>query len=873
MRGEARLLVMRIDYLLPILALLVCVMLPNLALADSKELSAQYQSEFIFQNAPLPSCHASTIIESKGQLLAAWFGGTAESNPDVGIWLSHHENGKWTAPIEVANGVESPQKRYPCWNPVLFQPKRGPLLLFYKVGPWPNSWWGMVMSSIDGGVTWSKPTRLPDGILGPIKNKPVQLRDGTILSPSSVESEAEGWRVHFERSENGGKTWTATPAVNDGKTIGAIQPSILQHKDGTLTAVGRTQQGYLFHIDSKDEGRTWGAMSLLDVPNPNSGTDAVTLRDGRFLLVYNHTPRGRSPLNVAVSDDGIHWKAMLTLENGDGEFSYPAVIQTRDGKVHITYTWNRKLIKHVVLDPQTLREPKVKDEKVGFVLKSGPYKHFVDEFNAAVPEDVANIIPNAKSWQWMTQNIPFFDCPDDEFLRAYYYRWWVFRRHLKHPDGGATMSEFILPVNWATSQNAIGCAAGHDVMEGRWLRDSRPMDDWLRFWYQGDNGHMRGALLSYSTWLGDAAYERYLVDGRRDFLVSLLPGMIEEFEGQAKAHATGDELLWQYDVRDGMEESISGSRSKKNKRATINSYQYGIARAIAATARLAGQPELAAQYDQKAARIKELVETKLWDKDEQFFKVLQEDSALSDARELHGFVPWYFELPDQNAGYEAAWKQFCDPQGFKAPFGLTTAEQRHPAFAINTQGHDCQWNGPVWPFATSQTLTAAANVLNDYPQTSLSKDDYCAALQTYTHSFKLKLPDGHTISWIDEDQDPFTGAWIAREIKMSQHDPDPNRGAQYKHSTYADLIINGLVGLRPRPDATIEVNPLLPANTWDYFCLDAVPYHGHSLTILWDKTGKHYGKGQGLRIFSDVKLLGATDSLARLQVALPNSAP
>ncbi|BCM89945.1 beta-L-arabinobiosidase [Abditibacteriota bacterium] len=860
---------MRLDFLLPILILVVCAMVPTAVQAGGQESPEKFQSEFIFQNAPFASCHASTIVESKGGLIAAWFGGSAESHPDVGIWLSRHEDGKWTAPVEVANGIESPQKRYPCWNPVLFQPKYGSLLLFYKVGPWPNSWWGMVTSSTDGGKTWAQPRRLPDGILGPIKNKPIQLRDGTILSPTSTE-EGDNWRAYFERSEDGGKTWTATAPVNDGKVIGAIQPSILEHEDGTLTAVGRTQhQGHIFYIDSKDGGRTWRQMTLLDLPNPNSGTDAVTLLDGRFLLVYNHVPRGRTPLNVAVSDDGIRWKAMLTLENGDGEFSYPAVIQTRDGMVHITYTWNRKLIKHVVINPKTLREVNVKDEKVGFVLKSGPYKHFVDEFNAAVPEDVANAIPNAKSWEWMTRNVPFFDCPDEEFLRAYYYRWWVFRRHLKHPDSGYTMSEFILPVNWATSQNAIGCAAGHDVMDGRWLRDSRAMDDWLRFWYQGENGHMRGALLSYSTWLGSAAYQRYLVDGRRDFLVSLLPGMIEEFEGQAKAHATNDELLWQYDVRDGMEESITGSRTQKNKRATINSYQYGIARAISATARLAGKPELAGYYHQKAARIKELVQAKLWDKNEGFFKVWQEDGALSDARELHGFVPWYFELPDQNAGYEVAWKQFSDVQGFKAPFGLTTAEQRHPAFAINYKGHDCQWNGPVWPFGTSQTLTAAANVLNDYPQTVLSKEDYFVALQTYTKSFKSKLPDGRTISWVDEDQDPFTGAWIAREVKVLQKDADPSRGAQYKHSTYADLIINGLVGLRPRPDATVEINPLLPANTWDYFCLDAVPYHGHSLTILWDKTGKHYGKGQGLRVFTNGKLLGASDSLSRLQVVLP----
>ena len=242
--------------------------------------SAIVKSEFIFTNAPFPSCHASTIAETKDGLVAAWFGGTRERNPDVGIWLSHNRGGQWTAPVEVADGVVSPTNRYPCWNPVLFQPRKGPLMLFYKVGPGPAAWWGMMMTSEDGGKTWTKPHRLPDGILGPIKNKPVQLPDGDILAPSSTEGQG-GWRVHFERSSDLGKTWTATRPVNDGETIAAIQPSILFHEDGRLQAVGRTKQGKIFQIWSDDDGKTWGKMTLTSLPNPNSGIDAVTLRDGR----------------------------------------------------------------------------------------------------------------------------------------------------------------------------------------------------------------------------------------------------------------------------------------------------------------------------------------------------------------------------------------------------------------------------------------------------------------------------------------------------------------------------------------------------------------------------------------------------------------
>ncbi|HLP78346.1 MAG TPA: sialidase family protein, partial [Candidatus Paceibacterota bacterium] len=284
-------------------------------------------------------------------------------NPDVCIYVSRIEAGHWTAPAEVANGVGFATNRLPTWNPVLFQSTNGPLMLFYKVGPSPATWWGMLITSPDGGKTWSKPQRLPGGILGPIKNKPAQLANGDILCPSSTEGDA-GWRVHFERTTDFGKSWSATPPVNDGKEIGAIQPSILFHHAGKLQAIGRTKNERLFEIWSEDSGATWGKMTLTDLPNPNSGTDAVTLKDGRQLLVYNHNVRtgssnkGRSPLNVAVSDDGRHWNAALVLEDdptAPNGFAYPTMIQTRDGLVHITYTWERKRIKHVVVDPAKLQ--------------------------------------------------------------------------------------------------------------------------------------------------------------------------------------------------------------------------------------------------------------------------------------------------------------------------------------------------------------------------------------------------------------------------------------------------------------------------------------------------------------------------------------
>lgn len=329
------------------------------------------KSEFIYETAPFPECHASTIAESKGNLVAAWFGGTKEQHPDVGIWVSRLEDDKWTTPVEVANGVESPGKRYPTWNPVLYQmksgAKSGSLLLFYKVGPSPSTWWGMMMTSDDGGKTWSRPQRLPDGIAGPIKNKPVELGNGELLCPSSTED--KGWRVHFERTADLGKTWQRTDAINDGKEFGVIQPTVFFHKGGKLQALFRSRQGKVVESWSEDNGKTWGKLASTALPNPNSGFDGVTLKDGRHLLVYNHVITqpgkwgGRAPLNVAISEDGKTWKAALALETGppEAEYSYPAVIQTGDGLIHVTYTWKRKKVKYVVIDPRKLSSREMKD--------------------------------------------------------------------------------------------------------------------------------------------------------------------------------------------------------------------------------------------------------------------------------------------------------------------------------------------------------------------------------------------------------------------------------------------------------------------------------------------------------------------------------
>lgn len=323
-------------------------------------------AEFVFEEAPFKECHASTIAETPDGLIVSWFGGTEEKNKDVEIWTSKKVNGKWTNPVSVANGIQNKKLRHPCWNPVLYQVPNGSLQLYYKVGPSPRDWWGMLIESSDGGDAWGDPIKLPEGILGPIKNKPVLLSNGTLISPTSTEH--DGWRVHFEYSDDFGKTWTKSEAINDGKKYNAIQPSVLIYPENKLQIMARSKENTVLSAWSSDFGKTWTELEPSGLPNPNSGTDAVTLEDGRQLLVYNHVGKKpnkwggkRSPLNVAVSKDGKVWKAALVLEDQPGEYSYPSVVQAKDGKVHIVYTWKRDRVKHVVVDPSKLKAKKIKN--------------------------------------------------------------------------------------------------------------------------------------------------------------------------------------------------------------------------------------------------------------------------------------------------------------------------------------------------------------------------------------------------------------------------------------------------------------------------------------------------------------------------------
>jgi predicted neuraminidase len=306
--------------------------------------------EFILDQGPAPTNHSPTIAETKDSLLAAWFGGPEARHPSNTIFTARYDGRKWCAAEQVADGIQADGRtRFQCWNPVLFQPSHGPLLMFFKVGPSPESWWGMMMTSTNEGRTWSKPARLPKGFVGPVRNKPVELADGSLLCGASTED--GGWAVHMERCLALGERWERTDNLKTAGGLQAIQPTILQHAPASLQILCRTKQGFVAESWSKDAGRTWSELRPASLPNPNSAIDGLRLRDGRFLLVYNDSPTDRGTLSVAISKDGKEWHKAIGLEAAAGEFSYPAVIRARDGLVHVTYSSNRQRIRHAVIDP------------------------------------------------------------------------------------------------------------------------------------------------------------------------------------------------------------------------------------------------------------------------------------------------------------------------------------------------------------------------------------------------------------------------------------------------------------------------------------------------------------------------------------------
>lgn len=478
------------------------------------------------------------------------------------------------------------------------------------------------------------------------------------------------------------------------------------------------------------------------------------------------------------------------------------------------------------------------------------------------------------------------DCPDKVIEKVYYFRFWTYRKHIKEiyvPNSRVNnnkyyvITEFLANVSWSGPYNTIPCAAAHHFREGRWLKDKKYLSSYAKYWLLENQQNIH----QYSFWVADSVLAFSRVHGDFKLTCSLLPSLIKSYNSIKKTnYAENIGMYYNTDNRDGMEGSISGQQcyEKRCYRPTLNSYQFGDAMAISHIAGLCDNRSISYNYRKEAAQLKKDIDSMLWDKSSSFYKVLinyKNVSKFTDVRELIGFTPWYFNLPSPSK--DIAWKNLMDPQGFFGKRGLTTAEQRHPKFMKGNDHHECLWDGPVWPYATSVTLTALANFLNKpADQHYISNKDYYTLIWNYANAHKRKDPDtGKYISWIDENYSPNTGEWISRTLlskwkngTWSSNKGGKERGKDYNHSTFVDAIISGLIGLRAKERHILEVNPLI--QSWSYFCLDNIHYHGYTITILFDKTGEKYKKGKGFMIFINQKLYVQYVHIKKIRIKLPS---
>lgn len=500
------------------------------------------------------------------------------------------------------------------------------------------------------------------------------------------------------------------------------------------------------------------------------------------------------------------------------------------------------------------------------ILEFDDYVHYFSKFNSQDNELYKQYVPNDSALSFLERNIPLLDIPDSTIQKAYYFRWWTFRKHIKQTSNGFVITEFLPKVSWSGKYNTINCPAAYHIYEGRWLRDDTYVKDYINYWLKEADNTRR-----YSFWVANATLAFAQVHKDTAFLKESLPLLVKNYNSWENEHRDApDRLFWQDDNFDGMEFSAGGRVLDKGVdnwntiavRPTINSYMYADAKAISELSAYFGKMDLFQNFEEKASQIKQLVEQRLWNESLNFYTLLPRNYTDDDKpigiRELIGYTPWYFNLPDDDPKYVEAWKKILDTTTFAAPYGLTTAERSHPYFQIKYEGHECQWNGPSWPFATTQTLKGFTNFLNNYDTNGeLSKNDYYNLLKQYAAAHKITWENGESQMWIDENINPFTGDWISRtRLKTwengtwSKEKGGEERGKDYNHSGFCDLVINDLIGFKPQLDGSIKVEPLIP-DDWDWFCLDKLDYHGKTLTIIWDKKGTRYNKGKGFQVIHD----------------------
>lgn len=482
-----------------------------------------------------------------------------------------------------------------------------------------------------------------------------------------------------------------------------------------------------------------------------------------------------------------------------------------------------------------------------------------------------------RDWDWYLQNAPFFECPEKDIQTTYYYRWELMTKHLVYgsPVDGYIFTEFIDRPFWSGKYGAISCPAGHQLYEARWFRSPSVANDYVRYWYRTPGAQPR----NYSCWIADGAWAVHQVHPDEVQLMNLYPDMVKNHDGWVKRHWVEEKgMFWQNGHDDGMEFNINSRqtvdilRGANGFRPTLNAYLWADALALAKIADLRGDTKEAESLRAQAARVKSQLQKVLWDKKREFFlqqfmrdeekdgfkikagSLTHETGKFAGdqhGRELIGYVPWQFKMPDP--GYESAWKFLGDDDFFQAPFGPTTVERHDPMFYLSKSC--CFWSGQSWPYATAQTLKALANVVQDYPQQVVNANDYVKLLTTFAKSHRKNGKP-----YLAEALDPDTGSFEG-------HD-GYNHSEHYFHSSYVDLVITGLVGLQTRDDDRLSLKPLAP-ESWDYFALDNLVYRGRNLAIFWDRDGTRYDQGSGFQVWVNGKRIHQSAKLQAIEIDLP----
>lgn len=815
----------------------------------------------------------------------------------------------------LAAGEDSGWVKYPG-NPVMGSPEFG-TCFDLNVVPWGDAKYNnyfswrphkcIALSRSEDGVKWSDPVRCLEadpssGWEDLVNRATVWFKDG--VWHMWYTGQARGFsKIGYAKSTDGVRFTRASrmPVLisefpHEGFSV--MNPYV--RWDGALGrwrmwyASGETYEPNVLCYAESADGVKWEKSLLNPIFTKGSGWDGDRvggcevhpLPDGRWAMFYIgysdvHTAR----IGAAISRDGIRdWKRLKAnpiVEPTPGQWDSSAVykpsVAIEPGGFRLWYngrTANREyigLVDHKGLDLGGVDEP------FNRVLDIELARRRFDRFSVDDDETYRNEISNARALSGFGVKIPLFECPDEDIERTYYFRWWTYRKHLRKTPSGWVVTEFLPDVSWAGKHNMISCPFGHHLREGRWIRDKSILDDYTRIMMKEGNVNGPKAYLSWPAW---ATLERAKVTGDFAYAMKMLADFAANYEEWEKGWTVrglslrdtgvaqtsrGRQVQCGFRADRGLFD-IAGDRegsefalSLEGARPLVNAAMWAEAKAISEIAEMSGDAALAARFAAKAALLEKNVKERLWNRGVGFFTTLGVDGEQDGVRELNGYAPFYFGMP-LGGGFDCVWRALVEANGFYAPKGLVFPARDTPGFAVssNLEAHECLWNGPSWPYATSIALTALARTLQERGGAcgGVGTEDFARLLHQYAAQQVRVRSDGRKVAWIDENLDPFTGEWLARKILIEQDRLGTRkmkyreRGKDYNHSTFCDLVISGLCGFVPQKDGSLVVKPLAPSG-WDWWCVDGIRYRGHDITVLFDRDGGRYGRGKGLAVLKD----------------------